>query len=120
MKRMQPKDRRAHQDEHHAHDDAQANDELEPNWPSEHDDLHVVVAPGRERLPAFPVPGGRTITELPTGLEGTFEGSPGWRRTTRFALRRRWLGIYRSGIRQNSGGAVRNSGEFRYARRKPC
>ena len=42
MEGVQAEDRRAHQDEHHSDDDAQADEQLEANWPSEHDDLHVV------------------------------------------------------------------------------
>src|SRR5271157_3470330 len=46
---MQPEDRPAHEDQHHSHDHAQSDDELEANGPPDHDDLPVVRAGSNSR-----------------------------------------------------------------------
>src|SRR5262249_39521610 len=48
----QPEDRSPHQDQHHPHDEAQANHELQPYGPTGHDDLLVVVSQGHRRWTA--------------------------------------------------------------------
>ena len=49
MERVQPEDRAAHEDQHHSHDHAQSDDELEANGPPDHDDLPVVRAGSNSR-----------------------------------------------------------------------